>query len=240
MGVVDVRPAWCCGRSPARSSRGRSSSCAAATAAASHHNRIGGADHDQGSHPWVGLDVHAAKVAACVVDALSGEMTVHRLPGTTGEIVSFCAGLPSVGADHGNVEHSRYDVNMKAGTWTGELRARHGLSQAQLAYRAGTSQQAISRIERGVVSPSIVFLERLAAVCGEELVLDAHAREVPFEEAQLAEQAAMPMADRLVLASSCPRPSAARTSTTSPCSSGCAPSVTALPHQSWSTRPDGQ
>jgi hypothetical protein len=39
-------------------------------------------------------------------------------------------------------------------------------------------------------------------VDAEELVLDAHAREVPFEKAQLAEQAAMPMADRLVLASS--------------------------------------
>ena len=40
---------------------------------------------------WVGLDVHAAKVVACVVDALTGEMTVHRLPGTTGELVAFCA-----------------------------------------------------------------------------------------------------------------------------------------------------
>lgn len=91
---------------------------------------------------------------------------------------------------------------MGAGTWIEQLRARHGLSQAQLAYRAATSQQAISRIERGTVSPSVAFLERLAAACGEELVLGAHARQVPFEEAQLAEQAAMPMADRLVLASS--------------------------------------
>jgi transposase len=43
---------------------------------------------------WVGLDVHAAKVVACVVDAESGEMTVHRLPGDTGGVVGFCAGLP--------------------------------------------------------------------------------------------------------------------------------------------------
>jgi len=43
---------------------------------------------------WVGLDVHAAKTVACVVDALSGEMTVRRLPGTSGEVVSFCAELP--------------------------------------------------------------------------------------------------------------------------------------------------
>lgn len=91
---------------------------------------------------------------------------------------------------------------MVAGAWIEQLRARHGLTQSQLAYRAGTSQQAISRIERGVVSPSIAFLDRLAAACGEELVLDARERQVPFEEAQLAEQAAMPMADRLALASS--------------------------------------
>ncbi len=43
---------------------------------------------------WAGLDVHAAKVVACVVDAESGEMTVHRLPGDTCAVVAFCAGLP--------------------------------------------------------------------------------------------------------------------------------------------------
>jgi hypothetical protein len=42
---------------------------------------------------WVGLDVHAAKVLACVVDACSGEMTVHRLPGEAAGVVSFCVGL---------------------------------------------------------------------------------------------------------------------------------------------------
>jgi transposase len=39
------------------------------------------------------LDVHAAKVVACVVDAESGEMTARRLPGDTSEVVSFVAGL---------------------------------------------------------------------------------------------------------------------------------------------------
>jgi transposase len=43
---------------------------------------------------WVGLDVHAAKTVACVVDAVSGEMTMHRLSGQTGEVVAACAGLP--------------------------------------------------------------------------------------------------------------------------------------------------
>jgi transposase len=44
---------------------------------------------------WVGLDVHAAKVVACVVDAESGEMTVRRLSGLTTEVVAFCAALPA-------------------------------------------------------------------------------------------------------------------------------------------------
>jgi len=43
---------------------------------------------------WAGLDVHAAKVVACVVDAESGELTVHRLSGETAAVVVFCAGLP--------------------------------------------------------------------------------------------------------------------------------------------------
>lgn len=42
---------------------------------------------------WTGLDVHAAKVIACVVDVESGELTVRRLPGETREVVAFCAGL---------------------------------------------------------------------------------------------------------------------------------------------------
>ena len=44
---------------------------------------------------WVGLDVHAAKVVACVVDAESGEMIVRQLPGETAGVVEFCAGLPA-------------------------------------------------------------------------------------------------------------------------------------------------
>lgn len=83
-----------------------------------------------------------------------------------------------------------------------ELRERHGLSQAALAYRAGTNQQAISRIEQGRVSPTIDMLQRLMAVCGEELLLDARPRGVPFEAAQLSGQARMPAEDRLALSAS--------------------------------------
>ena len=62
---------------------------------------------------------------------------------------------------------------------TGELlrdaRHRHGLTQGQLAARARTSQAAISRIERGLVSPSVETLRTLLDLMGEELVLDARA-----------------------------------------------------------------
>jgi transcriptional regulator with XRE-family HTH domain len=80
------------------------------------------------------------------------------------------------------------------------LRARHDLSQTALAHRASMSQQAISRIEHGRVSPTVATLERLAAACGEVLMLDAIPREVPFDDTQRAQQAKLPMSERLELA----------------------------------------
>lgn len=54
-----------------------------------------------------------------------------------------------------------------------EARARHGISQRRLALRAGTSQDAISRIERGVESPTLERLSHLLMMLGERLELDA-------------------------------------------------------------------
>ena len=62
---------------------------------------------------------------------------------------------------------------MTAGELLREARRRHGLTQSQLAARARTSQAAISRIERGLVSPSVATLESLLALMNEELVLNA-------------------------------------------------------------------
>ena len=64
---------------------------------------------------------------------------------------------------------------MTAGQLLREARERHGLTQKQLAIRARTSQAAISRIERNLVSPTIETLERLLAMMNEELALDARA-----------------------------------------------------------------
>lgn len=54
-----------------------------------------------------------------------------------------------------------------------EARARQGISQRRLALRARTSQDAISRIERGVESPTLERLTHLLMVLGERLEIDA-------------------------------------------------------------------
>jgi transcriptional regulator with XRE-family HTH domain len=48
-------------------------------------------------------------------------------------------------------------------------RERHRLSQRALALRAGTDQAAISRIERGEISPTAETVQRLLAAMGERL-----------------------------------------------------------------------
>ena len=50
-----------------------------------------------------------------------------------------------------------------------DVRARCGLSQRELAERAGTSQSVVGRIEAGLSSPSVGTLERLLAAAGYEL-----------------------------------------------------------------------
>jgi transcriptional regulator with XRE-family HTH domain len=64
---------------------------------------------------------------------------------------------------------------MTAGELLRDARRRHGLTQRQLAIRARTSQAAISRIERGVVSPSVDTLAELLWLMNERLVLGAEA-----------------------------------------------------------------
>jgi transcriptional regulator with XRE-family HTH domain len=59
-----------------------------------------------------------------------------------------------------------------ASTLLREARARNGISQRRLALRAGTSQDAISRIERGVESPTLERLAHLLMVLGERLELN--------------------------------------------------------------------
>ncbi len=52
-----------------------------------------------------------------------------------------------------------------------DARRRHGVSQKRLAIRAGTTQSAISRIEKDRVSPSVETLRELLYLLGEDLAL---------------------------------------------------------------------
>jgi len=53
------------------------------------------------------------------------------------------------------------------------VRSAAGLSQRALAERAGTSQPAIARYERGVAIPSWETLRRLVGACGHSVELSA-------------------------------------------------------------------
>lgn len=62
---------------------------------------------------------------------------------------------------------------MTAGELVRDTRRRHNLTQRQLAARARTSQAAVSRVERNLVSPSVTTLAHWLDLMGEELRLAA-------------------------------------------------------------------
>ena len=64
-----------------------------------------------------------------------------------------------------------------AGELLREVRTAYGISQAELASRANTTQSAISRIESGKVSPSFDTLRELLRLLNSDLILDASARD---------------------------------------------------------------
>lgn len=72
---------------------------------------------------------------------------------------------------------------------TGDLvrraRVAAGLTQRELAERAGTSQPAVARYERGTVRPTLPTLERLLAACGQRPMITA----VPAADAAIGARA---------------------------------------------------
>lgn len=69
--------------------------------------------------------------------------------------------------------------SVRCGSLVREARRRHKLDQAELAQRLGTSQPAISRIERDQVSPTIETLERILNALGETLRVSTLALDKP-------------------------------------------------------------
>src|SRR5215212_8480264 len=76
-------------------------------------------------------------------------------------------------------------------------RERHGLTQRQLAHRAGTSQSAIARIESGKEEVTWHRLELLLLVMGEKPVLESTALPGRYDAWDVLEQRSLPPATRL-------------------------------------------
>ena len=77
---------------------------------------------------------------------------------------------------------------MTIGLLISKARTNSGLTQAELATRAGTSQAAIARYESDRVSPSVSTLERVLRAAGEELVISSargNQMDLSSEKAQL-------------------------------------------------------
>jgi transcriptional regulator with XRE-family HTH domain len=87
---------------------------------------------------------------------------------------------------------------------TGELirqaRKRHGISQRRLALRAATDQAAISRIERGEISPTCETVERLLAAMGKRLRLESEPIERDHDPLHMRATLRRAPAERLALA----------------------------------------
>jgi transcriptional regulator with XRE-family HTH domain len=66
---------------------------------------------------------------------------------------------------------------MTSATLIRQARKRAGLNQAELAARAGTTQSAVARWERGASRPTVERLQSLVAACGLELELGLKPRD---------------------------------------------------------------
>jgi len=73
-----------------------------------------------------------------------------------------------------------------------EARRRAGLTQRELAARAGTSQSAIARIERGRQLPSLETLQRILRACDLELRFELEPRDTTQDAAIRASLALTP------------------------------------------------
>lgn len=78
-----------------------------------------------------------------------------------------------------------------------EAREQQGLSQRRLALRAGTSQDAISRIERGVEAPTLERFAQLMLALGRQPVLDVEPLKTRVPGAELAAGGEMTTRERL-------------------------------------------
>lgn len=83
------------------------------------------------------------------------------------------------------------------GSLVAQARRRHGLSQRGLAVRAGITQASVSRIERGLESPSFARFEQILLAMGERPVVCTEPLALDADPAALRAGAALSPAERL-------------------------------------------
>jgi transcriptional regulator with XRE-family HTH domain len=88
-------------------------------------------------------------------------------------------------------------LNQAPGQLLRDARVRHGVSQERLAIRAGTTQSAISRIEKERISPTVQTLAELLYLLGEDLVLASEERDAGIDPTLIDERLRMSEEERL-------------------------------------------
>lgn len=76
---------------------------------------------------------------------------------------------------------------MIGGELVREARRRAGLTQAELAARAETTQSAIARLESGRTSPAFEQVERLLRLCGFQLIVEL----APYDDSDIVQAEAL-------------------------------------------------
>ncbi len=96
----------------------------------------------------------------------------------------------------------RCQTDLNVGGVLREAREQQGVSQRRLALRAGTSQDAISRIERGVEAPTLERFGQLLLALGRRPLLSVAPMDGPVAQSELAATSAVSPSERLSEASS--------------------------------------
>ena len=94
----------------------------------------------------------------------------------------------------------RYIQHVTPGEIIRSRRRANGLTQQQLALRSGSTQAAISRLERGELSPTFETFERLLSVMGEDAEVTVLRPIADYDRARLRALRARPASERLALA----------------------------------------